>query len=72
VVAEIARRLDRSRFQPWVVLPPAGALDPWVENLRRQAVPVERLAEVTSRWQWGLLARTASFLGRHRHAILTR
>jgi glycosyltransferase involved in cell wall biosynthesis len=70
VVSELARRMDRARFQPWVVIPRAAALDRMAEDLRAHGVPVERLDEITSRFQWALGLRTLRFLGRHRNGVL--
>ncbi len=70
VVSELARRMDRARFQPWVVVPPVAALDPMVEGLRAHGVPVERLDEIRNRFQVALLVRTLRFLSRHRKGVL--
>lgn len=70
VVTELALRLDRERFQPWVVIPQAEALDHMAGDLRAHGVPVERLDEITNRFQWGLAARTLGFLARHRRSVL--
>jgi glycosyltransferase involved in cell wall biosynthesis len=70
VVSELARRMDRARFQPWVVIPQAAALDRMAEDLRAHGVPVERLDEVRNRFQWVLFARTFAFLRRHRRGVL--
>jgi glycosyltransferase involved in cell wall biosynthesis len=70
VVSELARRMDRARFQPWVVIPTAQALDRMAEDLRAHGVPVERLDEITNRFQWALILRTLRFLGRHRKGVL--
>lgn len=70
VVSELARRMDRSRFQPWVVTPKAPALDRMAEDLRAHGVPVERLDELTNRFQWVLALRTLRLLFRHRRAVL--
>src|SRR5688572_7392499 len=70
VVTELARRMDRERFQPWVVISPAAALDRMAEDLRAAGVPVERLDEITHRLQVGRAWRTLRFLGRHRRAVL--
>ena len=53
VVSELALRLDRTRFQPWVVLSPGPALDRMAGDLERGGVPVERVAEITNRFQFG-------------------
>jgi glycosyltransferase involved in cell wall biosynthesis len=39
-------------------------------DLRAHGVPVERLDEITNRFQVGLALRTLRFLSRHRHAVL--
>ncbi len=70
VVSELARRLDRTRFAPWVVLERTPALDEWAADLERAGVPVERLAEMTNRLQAGRALRTLAFLAAHERAIL--
>lgn len=70
VVTELARRMDRSRFQPWVAIPPVAALDRMAEDLRAAAVPVERLEEMTNRMQVGRALRTFGFLRKRRDAVL--
>ncbi|MEO6463902.1 MAG: glycosyltransferase, partial [Candidatus Eisenbacteria bacterium] len=70
VVSELARRMDRTRFQPWVVVPPVAALDRMAEDLRAHGVPVERLDEMTSRFQVARLVRTFRLLSRHRKGVL--
>ncbi len=70
VVTELARRMDRARFQPWVVIPRAKALDRMAEDLRAAGVPVERLDEITNRLQAGRAWSTLRFLSRHRSAVL--
>jgi len=70
VVTELARRMDRARFQPWVVIPRAPALDFMAEDLRASGVPVERLDEITNRLQVGRAWDTLRFLSRHRRAVL--
>ncbi len=70
VVSELARRMDRARFQPWVVIPRARALDRMADDLRAHGVPVERLDEMTNRFQWALGLRTLRLLARHRRSVL--
>jgi glycosyltransferase involved in cell wall biosynthesis len=70
VVSELAKRMDHARFQPWVVLPRAAALDRMAADLRAHGVPVERLDEISHRLQGGLALRTLRFLARHRKAVL--
>ncbi len=70
VVTELARRMDRARFQPWVVIPRAKALDRMAADLRAAGVPVERLDEITNRLQAGRAWTTLRLLSRHRRAVL--
>jgi glycosyltransferase involved in cell wall biosynthesis len=70
VVSELARRMDRTRFQPWVVVPPVPALDRMAEDLRAHGVPVARLDEMTNRFQVALGLRTFRLLRRHRKGVL--
>jgi len=70
MVDELARRLDPARFQVWMVLSPEPAVDGWADDLRRTALPVERLPEVTNRLQIGRAMRWLRFLRRHRDALL--
>jgi glycosyltransferase involved in cell wall biosynthesis len=70
VVTELARRLDRERFAPWVVLEPVPALDELAAEIERAGVPVARLAEVTNRLQLGRALRTLRFLGARGRTLL--
>src|SRR5689334_21479846 len=70
VVSELARRLDRERFAPWVVLERAPALDELAAEIERAGVPVERLAEMTYRLQVAQALHTLRFLGRHGRFLL--
>ncbi len=70
VVYELACRLDRTRFAPRVALAPAKALDRIAGDLERAGVPVERLPEMTNRFQVARALTTISFLKRARGAIL--
>jgi len=70
VVSELARRLDRTRFAPWVALERAPALDALAADIERAGVPVERLAEMTNRLQLGRALHTLKFLGARGRAIL--
>jgi glycosyltransferase involved in cell wall biosynthesis len=70
VVFELACRMDRARFAPRVALAPASALDRIAGDLERAGVPVERLPELTNRFQVARAFRTLGFLRRARHSIL--
>ena len=70
VVFELACRMDRARFAPSVALAPAPALDRIAGDLERAGVPVERLPELTNRFQVGRALKTLAFLRRARHSIL--
>jgi glycosyltransferase involved in cell wall biosynthesis len=70
VVYELARRLDRERFQPYVALETAPALDGLAADFERAGVPVSRLREMTNRLQFARAAHTLGFLGRSGRAIL--
>jgi len=70
VVFELACRMDRTRFAPSVALAPAPALDRIAGDLERAGVPVERLPELTNRFQVGRALKTLGFLRRARHSIL--
>jgi glycosyltransferase involved in cell wall biosynthesis len=70
VVFELACRMDRTRFAPLVALAPAPALDRIAGDLERAGVPVERLPELTNRFQVGRALQTIGFLRRARHSIL--
>jgi len=70
MVDALARRLDPARFQVWMVLSPEPAVDGWADDLRRAALPVERLPEITNRLQLGRGMRWLRFLRRHRAALL--
>ena len=70
VVFELACRLDRARFAPSVALAPSPVLDRIAGDLERAGVPVERLPEITNRFQAGRALATLGFLGRTRGAIL--
>lgn len=57
VVWELATRLPRQRFDVRVWLSPAPALDEFAAALQAQEIPVDRVAEVDSRWDLrGMLA----------------
>lgn len=70
VVDTLARGLDRERFQPWVVIEPAPALDEWAAELRRLGIPVLRRPEITNRLQWFRALSWLRFLSRRRRALL--
>jgi glycosyltransferase involved in cell wall biosynthesis len=52
VVWELATRLSPQRFDIAVWLSPAPALDELASALEARGVPVDRVAEVDSRWDW--------------------
>src|SRR5512140_1297081 len=70
VVTELARRLDRQRFAPWVVLERGRALDELAAEIERAGVPVARLAEMTNRLQFVQALRTLRFLGGRGRIVL--
>ncbi|MEP7028703.1 MAG: glycosyltransferase family 4 protein [Candidatus Eisenbacteria bacterium] len=70
VVFELACRLDRARFSTSVALAPSPALDRIAADLERAGVPVERLPEMTNRFQLGRALQTLGFLRRSRRSIL--
>ncbi len=70
VVFELACRLDRARFAPSVALAPNAALDRIAGDLERAGVPVERLPEMTNRFQVARAWQTLRFLRRSRRSIL--
>ncbi len=70
VVDALARGLDREQFQPWLVLSDDPSLDAWADDARRDGIPVERRAEITSRFQGGRMVGWLRFLRRHRHALV--
>jgi glycosyltransferase involved in cell wall biosynthesis len=70
VVFELARRLDRERFQPYVALAPGAGLDALAADVERTGVAVERLPEMTNRLQLGRALSTLRFLGRQGRALL--
>lgn len=57
VVWELATRLPRERWQVAVWLAPDPGVDELAAALAAERIPVERIAEVDSRWDWsGMLA----------------
>jgi len=70
MVDALARGLDPSRHQVWIVLSPAPGVDEWADDLRRAGFPVERLPEITNRLQGGRAWRWLRFLRRHKDALL--
>ena len=70
VVFELACRMDRTRFAPSVALAPASALDRLAGDLERAGVPVERLPELTNKFQLARALKTLGFLQRARHSVL--
>ena len=57
VVWELATRLPRDRFDVSVWLSPSPGVDELAAALEARGIPVERVGEVDSRWDWkGMLA----------------
>jgi glycosyltransferase involved in cell wall biosynthesis len=70
IVDALARGLDPQRFQVWMVLSPSAAVDGWADDLRRLALPVERIPEITNRLQLGRAVQWLAFLRKHKDALL--
>ena len=70
IVDALASGLDPALFQIWMVLSPAPGVDGWADDLRRRALPVERIPEITNRLQLGRAVQWLGFLKRHRDALL--
>jgi glycosyltransferase involved in cell wall biosynthesis len=58
VLWELATRLPASRFAVRVWLSDAPGVDPLADSLRARGLPVDRVPEVDSRWDWRGLAGT--------------
>jgi glycosyltransferase involved in cell wall biosynthesis len=69
VVWELATRLPPARWDVRVWLSPAPGVDELAAALEARAIPVTRVAEVDSRWDWPGMWRTWRSLGRE-HADL--
>jgi glycosyltransferase involved in cell wall biosynthesis len=70
VVWELATRLPAARFAVQVWLSPAPGVDELAAALERRGIPVERVAEVDSRWDWTGMLATWRRLRRARPALL--
>jgi glycosyltransferase involved in cell wall biosynthesis len=70
VVWELATRLPRQRFDVRVWLSPAPALDEFAAALEAQGLPVDRVAEVDSRWDLRGMTSTWMRLRRLRPDLL--
>jgi glycosyltransferase involved in cell wall biosynthesis len=70
VVWELATRLSPQRFAVGVWLSPAPALDELAGALEAREIPVTRVAEVDSRWDWSGMSATWRRLRRARPMLL--
>jgi len=70
VVWELATRLSKRRFDVRVWLAPASALDEMAAALAAREIPVTRVREVDSRWDWKGMLDTWRVLRRERPALL--
>jgi glycosyltransferase involved in cell wall biosynthesis len=70
VVWELATRLPPSRFDVRVWLSASPGVDELAESLAARDLPVDRLPEVGSRWDWRGMLATWSRLRRQRPALL--
>ena len=70
VVWELATRLPRSRFEVEVWLSDDSGVDEFAAALEARELPVRRLREVDSRWDWGGMLRTWRALRRARPQVL--
>jgi glycosyltransferase involved in cell wall biosynthesis len=70
VVWELATRLPTARFEVRVWLSPSRGVDEFAAALESADVPVDRVAEVDSRWDWKGMLDTWSRLRRLRPAVL--
>jgi glycosyltransferase involved in cell wall biosynthesis len=70
VVWELATRLPAERWDVRVWLSPAGGVDEFAAALAARGLPVARVAEVDSRWDWAGMVRTWRRLGRERPDLL--
>ncbi len=70
VVWELATRLNRQRFDVQVWLSPARAVTPLAEALKAREVPVRRVREVDSRWDWNGMFATWRALRETKPALL--
>jgi glycosyltransferase involved in cell wall biosynthesis len=70
VVWELATRLPAARWDVRVWLSPAPGVDEFAAALESRGIPVTRIAEVDSRWDWRGMWRTWRRLGRERPDLL--
>jgi glycosyltransferase involved in cell wall biosynthesis len=70
VVWELATRLPADRFAVRVWLSDAPGVDELAESLAERELPVDRVASVDSRWDWGGMLAAWSRLRRQRPALL--
>lgn len=70
VVWELATRLPPGRFDVRVWLSDAPGVDPLADSMAARGLPVDRVAEVDSRWDWRGMLRTWSRLRRQRPDLL--
>ena len=70
VVWELATRLPAPRFDVRVWLSGAPGVDELADSLAARGVPVDRVAEVDSRWDWRGMLDTWSRLRRQHPALL--
>ena len=70
VVWELATRLPRDRYDVSVWLTESPGLDELATSLSERGIPVERVAEVGSRWDWKGMYATWRRLKRRRPALL--
>lgn len=70
VVWELATGLPRSRFDVEVWLSTAPGVDEFAGALEQEKVPVRRVAEVDSRWDWKGMLATWRLLRESRPALL--
>lgn len=70
VLWELATRLPRARWDVRVWLSPAPGVDEFAGALESRDIPVARVGEVGSRWDWTGMWTTWRRLGRERHDLL--
>lgn len=70
VVWELATRLPRARWDVHAWLSPAPGVDEFAGALEAHGVPVARVAEVDSRWDWPGMLGTWRRFGRERPDLL--
>ena len=70
VVWELATRLPESRYAARVWLSPAPAMDELAASIAARGVPVDRIAELESRWDWSGMLGAWSLLRGVRPTVL--